>query len=125
MKEKTENKILEIIEFVVLITLIFIRLVTKENDNIWISQLNYLGLVIAFSSFFVTLCDKFSAEKKFIVVAGIFVVLLIPLAIIGGLILSNVITLNTKWNDIILLATLLFSLPTRLYLDWISAFIKK
>lgn len=125
MKEKTENKILEIIEFVVLITLIFIRLVTKENDNIWISQLNYLGLVIAFSSFFVTLCDKFSTEKKFSVVAGIFVVLLIPLAIIGGLILSNVITLNTKWNDIILLVTLLFSLPTRLYLDWISAFIKK
>lgn len=125
MKEKTENKILEIIEFVVLITLILIRLVTKENDNVWISQLNYLGLVIAFSSFFVTLCDKFSAEKKFSVVAGIFVVILIPLAIIGGLILSNVITLNTKWNDIILLVTLLFSLPIRLYLDWISAFIKK
>ena len=124
MKDHTKNRILEIIVFFVLLTLIFVRFVISEDNNTWISLLNYLGLFIAVGSLFLTLCDEFSSREKFSVIAGGFLIVLIILAIIAGLIFAGIIELNTKWNDIILLLTLLASLPTRLYISWISDFVK-
>lgn len=124
MKEHTKERILEIIEVFVLCTLIVARFLISEDNIAWISLLNYLGLFIAFASFFMMSCEEFSTKKKFNVVAGVFVVVMIILSVIAGLIFAGLIVLNTKWNDIILLVTLLVSLPTRLYISWISDFVK-
>lgn len=113
--ERTKQKIMEIVEIVLLLTLIGVRLVIKSDDNSWISLLNYIGLLIAYVSLYLDISVDCSKNKKFNAVTGWFVVLLGVLVFIGALILSEIIVLNTKMNDIILLVTLLVSLPTRLY----------
>lgn len=113
--ERTKQKIMEIVEIVLLLTLIGVRLVIESDDNTWISLLNYIGLLIAYVSLYLDISADCAKNKKFNAVTGWFVVLLGVLVFIGALILSEIIVLNTKMNDIILLVTLLVSLPTRLY----------
>lgn len=113
--ERTKQKILEIVEIVLLLTLIGARIAINSDENNWISLLNYIGLLIAYVSLYLDISAECARNKKFDVFTGWFVVLLGILVFIGALILSEIIVLNTKMNDIILLVTLLVSLPTRLY----------
>lgn len=115
MEERTKVKILGTIEVVVLLVLIIVRLFISSDENIWISTLNYVGLMLAYVSLYFEVRADCLNYKKFDFVTGIFVISIIPLTILAGVIATGLITLSTKSNDIILLITLLISLPMQLY----------
>lgn len=115
MIDKTKSQLMEIAEIALLVTLIVIRVLISSDENTWISLLNYLGLIIAVVSLYLEIHEEYSSYRKLDLVTGVFAVLLIILVVLAGLILTEIIVLNTKCNDIILLLTLLVALPARFY----------
>ena len=124
MRDNTNNRILEIAEISVLVTLLFIRLFIKSDQNNWISLLNFAGFIIAYVSLYASIYRSCSTYKKIDIVTGVFIILLVLQMIIAGLILSEVLILSTKCNDIILILTLLITLPTKLLSNLIANLIK-
>lgn len=124
MGDRTKEKILEVIEIALLLTLIVVRLFISSDENVWISVLNYFGLILAFSSLYLEVRTNCLTYKKFNFVTGIFVIGFIILSIFAGLILAEVITLSSRASDIIMLVTLLITLPMRLYKSIIAEALK-
>ena len=124
MGDRTKEKILEVVEIAILLTLIVVRFFISSDENVWINVLNYFGLILAFSSLYLEIRTDCSAYKKFDFVTGIFVIGFVVLSMFAGLILTEIITLNTKASDIIMLVTLLITLPMRLYKSIIAEALK-
>lgn len=124
MENREKTKILQIIEVVILFILIVVRLVITSEENAWISLLNYIGLILAVVSLYSDIRAACSHYRKFDFVTGVFVLCLLVLGVIAGLIFAEIIIVKTKGNDIILLLTLLTTLPMRLYESIIADAIK-
>ncbi len=124
MEKQAERKVFEIVEVVILSTLLVVRLFSNSEENNWINLLNFIGLIVAFTSLYMSIRMECSVYKKFDIITGAFVLILIALTIVLSFILTGFISLNTKWNDIILIITLLISLPTKLYCNIIGDIIK-
>lgn len=124
MDDQGNRKILELIEIAVISTLILTRFFIASDENTWISLLNYMGLVIAVVSLYTDIRRQCFKYKKIDLITGIFVIVIIVIAVIAGLIFAEIIILNTKYNDIISLFTLLITLPVRLYISIIKEAIK-
>jgi len=124
MGDRTKEKILEVIEIAVLLTLIVVRFFISSDENVWISVLNYVGLILAFSSLYLEIRTDCSTYKKFDFVTGVFVICFVVLSVFAGLILTEIITLSTKASDIIMLVTLLITLPMRFYKSIIAEALK-
>lgn len=97
---------------VALLTLCVVRAFIDDlpQTSIWISFINFAGIPIATYGLYVRIHSYCNNAVK-----GIFVIIFCIMAIIGALILTNVAILSTKANDIILLVTLLISLPADFY----------
>lgn len=95
-----------------LIALGFVRVVfgTSEQTAIWIPFINFLGVPIALYGVFSRI-NKHCTD----VVRGVFIFFFMILIVIAVLILTGVIILSALANDLILLLTLLISLPTDYY----------
>lgn len=103
-----KRSIIDVSVIVVLLVLIVLRICVKEEGSPWwISTINFFGLVIAW----VSLC----LQIKNSVARGVGVIIFIALLVILTAIFAGQIELSTKWNDLILLGTLLISLPANLY----------
>lgn len=111
-----KTKMIELMTIVVLVTLIVTRIILEtlsdgtQSTEQWIAVVNYIGLPIAVYSLYMQVAGKCSAFVK-----GLGVIVCCLLIIPGVLIFTEVLTLNSLWNDLIMLVTLLISLPTRLY----------
>jgi len=121
----TKERIIDVVVITLIITLIVVRIFAPSDGGIWISFFNYISLVIAYVSVYLEIHSKSSTYEKFNVITGVFVIVLIGLVIFAGLIISEVIKLNAKTNDIILLITLLVTLPTRFYTTLILKAVKE
>lgn len=124
MEKQAERKVFEIVEVVILSTLLFVRIFGNSEENNWINLLNFISLIVSFVSLYMNIRTECSTYKKFDIITGIFALILIALAIVLSFILSGGISLNTKCNDIILIITLLLTLPTKLYCNIIGDIIK-
>lgn len=83
---------------------------TSEQTSIWIPFVNFLGIPIALYGVFTRINDRCTN-----VIRGLFILLFMILIVVAVLILTGVIILNALANDLILLGTLLISLPTDYY----------
>lgn len=109
----------------ILIALICVRLVTPNEENTWINIINYIGFLIAFFSLFFNSCTEYRKCRKVRVLAGTFVLILIPLVIVGVLIFTNIIVPDSRINDVIMLVTLLISLPAQFHIKLIGHYMKE
>lgn len=110
----------------VLIVLIIVRLLTTDTGGTkWIELINIAGLLIAI---FALLNDVYleckGYEKTPLVIGTIFFMLIIA-CIIGTLIFTRTITPSQRANDIIMLITLLVSLPSHFYVRLIKHYVSK
>lgn len=116
--EKTEQKdcVLQTAVAIALIILIIIRIVLNDKEcGNWISVLNLLGLVFAISALHDEFKQTFGRSEKFDLITGIYFCIIAGLCIVLILVWLNLISLNALWSDIVLLVTLLVSLPVRFY----------
>ena len=95
-----------------LMTLCVVRFFINDlsQTSIWVSFINYAGIPIATYGVYSRIHSYCSN-----IVKGVFVIIFCIMAIIGALVLANIIIPSTKANDIILLVTLLISLPADFY----------
>ena len=111
------RKISSIITIVAIITLCVVRIFfdASPQQSIWIPFINFLGIPIATISVFSQVFSKCSNMVK-----GIFLIGFIILTVIAILILTGVLILSPMINDLILLITLLITLPSDLYCNFLS-----
>ena len=107
-----KNNIIHIIIIVALLTLCVIRFFVEDSaqTSTWIPFVNYLGIPIAAFGLYNRVrfrCGNFTR--------GIFVIIFCILTILAVLILTNLLVLSAMVSDLILLVTLLISLPSDLY----------
>lgn len=104
--------------------LIVVRLFAAE-DAPWIGLINYTGLAFAVYTLADTVVSEYRGQDKVALIRGLFILLAIPLIVVAALIFTGSITLDARANDLILLITLLVSLPTRFYVYLAGLYINK
>ena len=121
---KNKELIWSWLEFFVIIVLICVRICIGPEMQWWINIVNYSGLFVALWALFVRLRCVFHGKKQTDYITGLFAVILGIALLLGVLFFTETIPFSTKTNDIILLFTLLFSLPTQLYEHLFVSFLK-
>ena len=114
-----KNQIYNLIIITILFVLIIVRLFDDIDISI-ISEVNYIGMIVAFISIMFKIHFKAKENSKpiwtFIIVVSIIVSV-----IFGVLILLQKIVLSTKVNGVITLLALLFSIPADLFVALFSS----
>lgn len=97
---------------VALLSLIIIRIIIGESTEAlqWISLVNYSGIPLSVFNLYVLTRRRISALKR-----GVFVIAIGLTISAGMLILTGIWKPTNLINDIILLVTLLISLPSHFY----------
>ena len=110
----------------VLIVLIIVRLLTTDTGGTkWIELINIAGLLIAIFALLNVVYLEFKEYEKTPLVIGTIFFMLIIVCIIGTLIFTRTITPSQRANDIIMLITLLVSLPSHFYVRLIKHYVSK
>ena len=94
---------------VILIVLLAVRFFSREENVTWISFLNFLSVPIAIWG----LITEFP-QKAFVLRGVFFVIFLISVAL-SALVATQVIVICPKANDLLLILTLLITLPAKYY----------
>ena len=115
MKKHNNSIIVEIVEFAALLLLLFVRIFIQSNQNTWIDLLNFIGLALAGWSLYIGIRSDCLKYKKFSLVTGFFVIVLLVWVIFFCFILVGKLSFSDRINDVILIITLLLTLPARLY----------
>lgn len=121
---KTKDLIWSFLEFVVILALIVVRICIGSETQGWINIVNYSGLLVALWALFIRLRSIFSGKKQADFITGLFVIMLCIAFLLGVLFFTETIPFSTKTNDIILLLTLLISLPMQLYEHFFVSILK-
>lgn len=119
------DKLKEFFVSIILLVLIFLRIVINSENNIFISSIGYIGVLIALLDLYIDANRTYGKYDQFNVIRGVCYVLMVPLAVLLVLFLTGIITINSTWNDVFTLSALLISLPEDLYLILIEKYIKK
>lgn len=110
----------------VLIVLIIVRLLTTDTGGTkWIELINIAGLLIAIFALLNDVYLEYKEYEKTPLVIGTIFFMLIIVCIIGTLIFTRTITPSQRANDIIMLITLLVSLPSHFYVRLIKHYVSK
>lgn len=112
-------RLFSFLTIIALITLIVIRLKSNEA-SVWVSCLNYIGLVIALCGFLTELSSRYKKNRTVNFIKGIVLIVIVALIVLGCFIATGLVRLNALANDEILLLTLLISLPTNYYCELLS-----
>lgn len=126
--EKIEKKdyILQLVVFIVLLVLLIARVFLGEKECAsWIGFLNVLGVFLAFFTLHDELKREYGHSRKFDLITGIFVIIFLVLGIFSVIVGTGILTLNQFASDMVLLVTLLASLPTQLYKLLLGLWIKR
>ena len=124
-KEQEKSNIKDEFVGVALLALIGIRFWAGDKENLFISSIGYIGVLLALFDLYVEICRVFKKNDKFHVINGIAYLNTVPLAILLVLFLTGVIVINEVWNDVFTMLALLISLPKSIYLSWISNFLDR
>lgn len=112
---KTKGLIWSFLEFFVIIVLLVVRICVGSEMQWWINIVNYSGLLVSLWALFIRLRSIFDGKKQAVFITGLFEAFLCIALLVGILLFTETIPFSTKTNDIILLLTLLISLPMQLY----------
>ena len=124
MKVKTRNNIWAVIEFFVILMLLLIRIFANAENWEWVNLVNYFGFLVALWALFIRLHGVCSNNRQVNFVIGVSVVIFLVAIGIGILFLTGIILVTAKTNDVILLLTLIFSLPVQLYEEILKKMLK-
>lgn len=96
-----------------------------RNDNtIWISVINYIGLAIATFGTYSTIVPYYDGTRQKNMITGCFFLMLAIIVGIGVFVFTGIIIPNSKFNDLVLLITLIISLPVKFYKEIIDYVLK-
>ncbi len=115
MKDVIKN----IVIIVILITFILIRVFINHIDK-WIAIINYLGLIIVFANLYFEICQVNESKDKLNIIHGFALLSFIVFTVVFIFLMCDLIKLSSLLNDLILLFTLLISLPEKIYISFIS-----
>lgn len=115
-----KKRIASYLSIILLLILIGIRLFLTDDQQLWIDVVNCLGLLCASILLGLKIQERIKDKEKKKVFIGLFVLVLTSLLIIICLVFTGAITLSAKAADVIMLITLLLSLPTDVYLSWVK-----
>lgn len=104
-----------------LVAVFIIRLLIPDTQSVWIEIINYAGVCVALIDLYLKCYTK---TDKFKVITGIAVLVLVALGVGAALMLTNILQLNSRQNDILTIFALLLSLPSDLYAFWIKKFVE-
>lgn len=82
-------------------------------------------MLIALFDLYVDADRLYGDIDKFNVLKGVCYLLIGPLALLTGLLLTGTLSINEVLSDVFTLLALLISLPESLYLTWIGKYVKK
>ncbi len=103
--------------------LMVVRIFLKENDN-WIEFINIAGLMIAFIDLYNNTKHSYSDAKNIDFCTGLFIIIICVLIVFEVTVLLEIININEKVSDLIMLLTIFISLPKPLYVRIIGKKIK-
>lgn len=121
---KTKGLIWSYLEFFVILILIVVRIFIRSEKQGWINIVNYIGFLVSLWALFIRLRSVFAQKKQTNFIIGLFVLILFIALLFGVLFFTEIIPFSTKTNDIILLLTLLASLPTLMYEHFFVSILK-
>lgn len=112
---KAKRNIFDIVILTALLTSLIIRLFI--NNAPWISAINFVSLIVSVVSLFGEFFSLHNRHRLFPFFTGIIIILTVALTIIGVLLLLSVIPASDRFNDCIMLITLIIALPSKLYIN--------
>ncbi len=121
---KTKSLLGEYFEFFVILILIAVRVFVNSEKQEWINIVNYIGLLTALWALYIRLHSVFRGKKQVNFITGLFALIACLALLFGALYFTGVIPFSPKTNDIILLLTLLVSLPMQLYEHFFISILK-
>jgi membrane-associated HD superfamily phosphohydrolase len=109
--------------FVVLFLLLIGRIVVSDEQSKWIQGIGFIGVVVALVDLYANTYKQNHQKDKFKVIIGLAVIIATLLMIIAVGMIMNIIVLQSRGNDVLTILSLLISLPSELYCDWIKKYV--
>lgn len=123
--KKQSNFILQAAVTIILVIAIIVRFFLKEEDCAnWINTLNMVGLLFAWYTLYDELKKDFGESTKFDFLTGILGLVFLAIAIVTCMVAFNAVKMSNLWSDVVLLVTLLISLPIRFLKMLVGLWIK-
>lgn len=103
-----------------LLILLGIRFCSNEAE--WIAIIQYLGMMIAYADFFVEINQELSERSKYKYIYLVLLVIALIMVIISLIAITVRVDcmVGPKALDLVTIMTLFFSLPKRLFVEWLS-----
>lgn len=109
--------------FVVLFLLLVARIVIPDEQSKWIQGIGFIGVVVALVDLYSNAYKQNHQKDKFKVIMGLAIIVATLLMIIAVGMIMNKIVLRSRGNDVLTILSLLISLPSELYCDWIKKYV--
>lgn len=109
--------------FVVLFLLLVGRIVIPDEQSKWIQGIGFIGVVVALVDLYSNTYKQNHQKDKFKVITGLAIIVATLLMIIAVGMVMNKIVLRSRGNDVLTILSLLISLPSELYCDWIKKYV--
>lgn len=109
--------------FVVLFLLLVGRNVIPDEQSKWIQGIGFIGVVVALVDLYSNTYKQNHQKDKFKVITGLAIIVATLLMIIAVGMVMNKIVLRSRGNDVLTILSLLISLPSELYCDWIKKYV--
>ena len=110
-----KQKIFNLIVIVLLLSCAFARLIVDNNNTKWIKGITILGFFISVFTLYFELYRQNKNNKRFAHFTGWFIIICIILLFLSVLISLRIIPTTNRFDDIVMIVTLLISLPSVFY----------
>lgn len=120
-----KRKIFNLIVIVLLCSCIVARIIVDNNNTKWIKGITILGFFISVFTLYFELYRQNKNNKRFAHFTGWFIIICIILLFLSVLIALRVIPTTNKFDDIIMIITLLISLPSVFYQQVLTNYFNK
>ena len=107
----------------ILFLLLVGRIVIPDEQSKWIQGIGFIGVVVALVDLYSNTYKQNHQKDKFKVITGLAIIVATLLMIIAVGMVMNKIVLRSRGNDVLTILSLLISLPSELYCDWIKKYV--
>lgn len=111
--------------FVVLLALLIGRLFMSDEQSKWIQGIGFIGVIVALVDLYANAYKQNRKKDKFKIIIGLAVVVATILMVIAAGMIMDIIVLKSRGNDVLTILSLMISLPSELYCDWIKSYVDK
>lgn len=120
-----KQRIYNLIVIVLLCSCIVARIIVDNNNTKWLKGITILGFFISVFTLYVELFQQNKNKKRFAFFSGCFVIINVIFLFLSVLIALSVIPTTNKFDDIIMIVTLLISLPSKFFQHELTIFFNK